>query len=244
MSVDQGKSMDEIRTRLSEIAQERSELLKQLGTLAAESGQQRFAPVVDDFPESVADKIRLFRRRFVARIDVYPKFWENRTKGTKGYYPVCEAVYEDGVKLRPSELYKQYGSSRFEYLDDRVIEDHLRGRHVVGSYAIRKDDTCIFLACDFDGDGWRECVLAYVDTAESRGIKVLVEISRSGNGGHAWIFFAEPISARLHLRYGIFLGRRIRYEGIGYAFLGDAAFLQVTLDPVCRTPASKMRWEK
>ena len=205
MANEQSDRIDEIRARLSEIAQERSELLKQLGVLAAESGQQRFAPVVDLVPDSVADKIRLFRRRFVARMDVYPKFWENRAKGTKGYFPVCEAVYEDGVRLRPSELYQQFGSSRFEQLDDRVIEGHLRGRHVVGSYAIRRDDSCIFLACDFDGDGWRECVSAYVDAAEARGIRVLVEISRSGNGGHAWIFFAEPIAARLARLLGALL---------------------------------------
>ncbi len=205
MSLDQGKDIDKIRVRLSEIARERSELLRQLANLVAESGQQRFAAVVEKVPGTVADKIRLFRRRFVARMDVYPKFWENRAKGTKGYYPVCETVYEDGLRLRPSELYQQYGSSRFEHLDDRVVEGHLRGRHIVGSYAIRKDDTCIFLACDFDGDGWKECVSAYVDAAEARGIRILVEISRSGNGAHAWVFFAEPILARLARAFGALL---------------------------------------
>ena len=178
---------------------ERRALLAELAAVERASGQTKVEPVVDDAPTDAALKIELFRRRFVARSDVFPVYWENPDKGTKGYYPACDAIYEGGVRLRPTELYARYGSARFQRLDEGVLADHLMGRKTIGSYAIRPDDTCIFLAADFDGAGWR-------DAAAVLGFQLLVEFSRSGDGAHAWLFFAEPVSARLARSLGgIFL---------------------------------------
>jgi superfamily II DNA or RNA helicase len=77
------------------------------------------------------------------------------------------------------------------------VSHHLRGSVTIGTYAIRTDDTCTFLACDFDESSWQTDLLAYYETARSFGIDVAMERSRSGNGGHAWIFFADPLPARL-----------------------------------------------
>ena len=77
-----------------------------------------------------------------------------------------------------------------------TVKGHLEGKFVVGSYAIRTDDTCTFLAADFDGSHWKEDVAAYKESARALGIDVGVERSRSGNGAHAWIFFIEPTPAR------------------------------------------------
>ncbi|NBS53712.1 MAG: hypothetical protein EBS96_14085, partial [Spartobacteria bacterium] len=93
-------------------------------------------------------------------------------------------------------------------LDHSAIHSHLIGRHTIGTYAIREDDSCIFLAADFDGEGWMQDIEAYRRAAEQMGISVGVERSRSGNGGHAWIFFAHPVPAVLARRLGTLIVAR------------------------------------
>ena len=68
--------------------------------------------------------------------------------------------------------------------------------HIAGTYALRANNTCIFLAADFDKASWREDVIAYKKAAREFGIESYIEISKSGNGAHAWIFFEEPVFAR------------------------------------------------
>ena len=48
-------------------------------------------------------------------------------------------------------------------------------------------------------------VLAYRETAERVGLTVAIERSRSGNGAHGWIFFAEPVPAGTARRLGTIL---------------------------------------
>ena len=140
------------------------------------------------------EKIALFLELFGARRDVYPKFWENTHSGKKGYSPAYVTDHEAGA----------FGK-RYLPLDDSVVEKHLRGQQAIGVYALRQDDSCIFLAADFDGEGWRENVLAYKEAAERSGVTAGIERSRSGNGAHAWIFFAEPVPAVLARRLGTIL---------------------------------------
>ncbi len=90
----------------------------------------------------------------------------------------------------------------FPPLDETAARDHLTGKSVIGTYAIRRDNTCSFLAADFDGHGWREDIRACRDAARELGVEVAVERSRSGDGGHAWIFFDEPVSSLLARRLG------------------------------------------
>jgi superfamily II DNA or RNA helicase len=90
-------------------------------------------------------------------------------------------------------------------LDERAIESHLRGERTLGVYAIGADDSCRFLAADFDGEGWREDVLAYQEASKRTGIGVAVERSRSDNGAHAWIFFSESVPAAAARKLGLIL---------------------------------------
>ena len=55
-----------------------------------------------------------------------------------------------------------------------------------------QDERCWFLAADFDKSSWQEDVKAFVKTCVDMGIPISIERSRSGNGGHAWLFFEEP----------------------------------------------------
>lgn len=94
---------------------------------------------------------------------------------------------------------------RFPPLDEHAVESHLRAEKVLGVYAIGTDDTCRFLAADFDGEGWRDDVFAYREAADRIGVTVAIERSRSGNGAHAWIFLAEPVPAAMARRLGTIL---------------------------------------
>jgi superfamily II DNA or RNA helicase len=94
-------------------------------------------------------------------------------------------------------------------MDETVIEQHLRGIQTVGTYAIGRDDTCIFLAADFDGDGWKVDASGFRDVASEMGVDSLLEISRSGKGAHVWIFLAEPMPAVLARTLGAVILQRV-----------------------------------
>ena len=92
-----------------------------------------------------------------------------------------------------------------------LIERHLRGTDangvpfVMGVYPMLADNTCSFLAADFDEGEWRRDIFAFRETCQRHKIPVAIERSRSGNGAHAWIFFEEPIPAASARRLGAFL---------------------------------------
>ena len=89
-----------------------------------------------------------------------------------------------------------------------IIEKHLRGGDarsgdfVAGVYPLLQDETCWFLAADFDKDSWADDARALLNTCYTRGIAAALERSRSGNGGHVWIFFSEPVPARTARQMG------------------------------------------
>ena len=194
----QDEQYEVIEKRLRELEAERASLLESLKAAKRENRYSGKRLEFDQrvYPETSNRRVELFEQMFAARKDVYPQYWENLSSGKKGYSPVCESVWIDGRKLKATEVFSRYGKSKFRPLDRQVLEAHLRGQRTVGTYAIRPDDTCIFLAADFDNDGWKSEVTAYRDVAAEIGITVLVEISRSGNGAHAWVFFMEPVPAR------------------------------------------------
>ena len=67
---------------------------------------------------------------------------------------------------------------------------------VPGVYPILMDGSCRFVAADFDGENWSADALAYLETCRLKTVPAALERSRSGEGGHVWIFFSQPISAR------------------------------------------------
>nr|WP_226472242.1 DEAD/DEAH box helicase [Dechloromonas denitrificans] len=89
-----------------------------------------------------------------------------------------------------------------EPLSDSIIYDHLAGEHTVGVYPLLPDDTCHFLAVDFDEQEWRDDAMAFIRSCKELGIPAALEISRSGSGAHAWIFFSRLVAARDARRLG------------------------------------------
>lgn len=58
----------------------------------------------------------------------------------------------------------------------------------IGIYPLLKDNTCYFLAIDFDDDSWFENLLSVYRVAKKYSISCLMERFQSGNGDHLWIF--------------------------------------------------------
>ncbi len=147
-------------------------------------------------------KIRLFMSLFRGRADVYAKRWENERKGTAGYAPVCLNQWRSGLCEKPRQVCSKCGNRSFSALSEAVIEGHLRGLEVVGVYPMLSDETCWFLAMDFDEAEWEKDIAEVRKICRAFGVPVAVERSRSGKGGHVWFFFEQPIAAARARKFG------------------------------------------
>ncbi len=163
-------------------------------------------------PASNADKLILFRSLFRGREDVFPLRWENPKTGRCGFSPACANEWDSKLchkgKIRGASRRTTCGdcaSKAFIPVADEQIAGHLRGTHVMGIYPLLTDETCWFLAVDFDGKSWQEDVAAFAETCAIHGLPAAIERSRSGNGAHAWFFFAATTTAAAARRMGCFL---------------------------------------
>lgn len=159
-----------------------------------------------------AEKIRLFMSLFKGRDDVYARRWENAKKGTSGYSPVCLNEWKQGVCGKPKVACSKCGKKAYAPLDESVIDNHLRGCVVAGIYPMLPNETCWFLATDFDDGDWKSDISAVKDVCSAFGISFALERSRSGNGGHVWFFFEAPVSAALARKFGTALLTRAMTE--------------------------------
>jgi hypothetical protein len=123
--------------------------------------------------------------------------------GTWGYRPDDKKNWDAVLSSRPEDQKKVHRQTRILYpLTDDVIRSHLEGRKTVGVYPLLTDETCWFLAADFDKTTWREDALAFIGTCKKLGIPAYLERSRSGNGGHVWILFRHLTPAVLARKMG------------------------------------------
>jgi superfamily II DNA or RNA helicase len=151
---------------------------------------------------STEEKVALFRRLFRGRADVYPVRWESKTTGKSGYAPACANEWRPGICEKPRIKCGDCANRLLIPLSDAVMYAHLAGDHTVGIYPLLTDDSCYFLAVDFDEAEWQEDARAFVRSCKELGVPVALEISRSGQGAHAWVFFANRVSARDARRLG------------------------------------------
>jgi hypothetical protein len=75
----------------------------------------------------------------------------------------------------------------------------------MGVYAMLQDETCFFLAVDFDDKDWQRVAAAFIETCRRFHVPATLERSRSGNGGHIWFFFEEAIPASMARKLGSFI---------------------------------------
>jgi len=139
---------------------------------------------------------------FKGRDDVYAKKWENKKKATSGYSPVCLNQWQVGLCGKPKASCSKCANQLYDALDEHVIEDHLRGSIVAGIYPMLPDETCHFLAMDFDEAGWQDDVTTVREVCTEFDVPVAMERSQSGNGGHLWFFFKNRLSAALARKFG------------------------------------------
>ena len=159
-----------------------------------------------------ADKIALFRSLFRGRENVFPRRWENGNTGKSGYAPVCENEWVRGICGKPQVKCGECPNQAFIPFGDDATRLHLSGRSpgssvdfTAGVYPMLPDETCWFLAADFDKKSWMQDVAAFRDAAVGKSIPIAIERSRSGNGAHAWIFFCEPVPTAEARRLGALL---------------------------------------
>jgi len=159
-------------------------------------------PQLPRVPMAPTDKVRLFRRLFRGRADVFPTYWQNRRTKKSGYSPACTNEWAPGLCEKPRVKCGECPNQAFQPVTDQVVLDHLQGRQVIGAYPLLEDETCWFLAVDFDKGEWESDVRAFRETCERVGLHAAVERSRSGNGAHVWFFFSEPVPAADARRLG------------------------------------------
>jgi superfamily II DNA or RNA helicase len=151
---------------------------------------------------STDEKVALFGSLFRGRTDVFPVRWESKTTGKSGYTPACANEWRAGVCEKPRIKCGDCGNRLLVPLSDTVIYNHLAGGHTVGVYPLLEDDSCHFLAVDFDEAEWRDDAQAFMMSCAELGVPAALEVSRSGQGAHTWVFFAGRVSARDARRLG------------------------------------------
>lgn len=138
--------------------------------------------------------IDLYKSLFRGREDVYAVRWEK--EGRSGYMPAYKVDWEDYKKYKASGgTFANYPRKEYLSFTDNVLWEHFEGKSTVGIYPLLPDNTSFFIAADFDEENWQDAIKRLYDTCHKYELPVVIERSRSGNGGHLWLFFEENIPA-------------------------------------------------
>lgn len=149
-------------------------------------------------PMGMAELITLYRELFYGRQDVFAVRWDNEKDGKQGYSPKCKNEWDRnicGKAMRIKGACKKCAYRENQEITDQVIQQHFTGTGrnslVMGVYPLLEDETCRFLAIDFDKKNWQDEILVAKAIFAEYGIQSYIERSRSGNGGHLWIFLVN-----------------------------------------------------
>lgn len=138
--------------------------------------------------------IQIINSLFKCRKDVFAIHWQKGNKS--GYMPAYD--YDRYLyrlhKMKGGTL-KSYNNKTYLPLIDQQIKKHLDGEQLIGIYPLLPDNTSWFIAADFDDKNWIEECKKFISVCDEMNIPAYLERSRSGNGGHVWVFFDEPYQA-------------------------------------------------
>lgn len=143
-------------------------------------------------------KVAFFADLFAAREDVYAVRWENVRTGKSGWMPAVAGGWRRGMKQRSAEYLP---------LSPEVVAAHLAGEIHLGLYPLLRDESCHWVAVDFDRDEAMLDALAFLKAARAHRVPASLEVSRSGLGAHVWTFFTAAVPARSARQLGIGLLR-------------------------------------
>ena len=196
--------------QLDELKHQRQLLVSQIPSDLTSQADQ---PSVTNHSSEI-DKIALFRSLFRGREDVFARRFESAKTGKSGYQPCCRNEWVQGVCQKPKAKCTDCSERDFIPVTDEIIKCHLLGvdsqkkstrDFTIGIYPLMADETCWFLVIDFDKESWMDDVAAFMEICEAYKVPAALERSRSGSGGHVWMFFSELIKAGLARKLGTFL---------------------------------------
>jgi hypothetical protein len=140
------------------------------------------------------EELTLFRSLFKGREDVFAVRWEKENKS--GYMPAC---FYDPYRLRTHKMkggtFQNFTEKKHLPFTDTELLKHLTGEQLAGVYPLLPDNASWFITADFDKENWLEECKQFQSACEAKQIPVYLERSRSGKGGHVWIFFDQPYPA-------------------------------------------------
>jgi superfamily II DNA or RNA helicase len=140
------------------------------------------------------DPLSLFKSLFKGREDVFALRREKT--GKSSYMPVYSF---DPYRYKQHQMkggtFQTFTDKTLLPLTDLQLIKHLKGEQVVGLYPLLQDNTSWFIAADFDEANWIEECRVFIKICEEHDIPAYLERSRSGKGGHVWIFFDQPYEA-------------------------------------------------
>jgi len=208
------KELAELDARRSALLEMIKQLQKERDLVGKASTSSSQGQSLVSNQSSEAEKISVFRSLFKGREHVYPRRFESRRTGKTRYQPACGNEWIKGICEKPKIKCGECENRKFLPLTDEVIRNHLLGmdpesrlkaNFTIGVYPLLLDETCWFIAIDFDKSSWMDDSRAFLETCRSNGVPSYLERSRSGNGGHVWIFFSQPLEAALARKMASFL---------------------------------------
>lgn len=114
-----------------------------------------------------------------------------------------------------------YPDKSYQPLTDEQVKRHLHGEQLIGVYPLLPNNTSYFIAADFDGDNWLKEAQKFIGTCQAASLPVYLERSRSGNGGHVWLFFSEAYQA---FRSRKIFSSQLQGAGVFSVFDKDSSF--------------------
>ena len=150
-------------------------------------------------PHPSNENIQIFLSLFKGREDVFAIRWEK--DGKSGYMPAYNLNWNEFSKHKAmGGTLKDFHDKQFSKLTDERIMNHLAGKEVIGIYPLLPDHSSWFIVADFDESlaskkRWIEECRFFIETCNCHNLPCYLERSRSGKGGHVWIFFNSAYPA-------------------------------------------------
>ena len=173
------------------------------------------------FDDITDENLNLYLSLFRGRSDVFARYWEK--DGRSGYSPAYSFDWNEFQAHRQKGgSIKTFENKKLVPISKDILKQHLKGKQALGVYPILEDNTSYFLAADFDGKDWLEDARRYMSACGDVGLYPYLERSKSGLGGHVWLFFSVP--------YPCYKSRHLGLECVRKALKTSAFEKEVSFD--------------
>lgn len=145
------------------------------------------------------ESLYVFMSLFKGKQDVFAIRWEKDNRS--GYMPAYDLNWEEfAIHKANGGILKDFANKSYSPLTEQRLLNHLSGKEVIGLYPLLQDNSSWFIVADFDESQsvkrrWQDEVKIFIDACERYKLPVYLERSRSGQGGHVWMFFENSYPA-------------------------------------------------